>query len=163
MTTKHAASYDGLASASTRASRAASASSRKRDTAPELALRRELWARGYRYRVDVRTLPGRPDIVFPGPRIAVFCDGDFWHGRNLEERLARLAAGHNAEYWVTKIRSNVERDRRVCQELEAAGWLVMRFWESSLKQDVRAAADAIAIMIKAAHGAQGRPLRRAGR
>lgn len=129
-------SYRGLASASVRATRAASGSSRKRDTRCELALRHALWRSGLRYRVDVGRLPGRPDIVFVRARVAIFCDGDFWHGRDLDARLARLARGHNAPYWVSKIRTNVARDQKNDRALRADGWRVLRFWESEIAQDL---------------------------
>src|SRR5437868_1470095 len=99
--------FDGLRASSKRASRAARASSRKKDTRCELALRRALWALGLRYRIAVPDLPGTPDIVFKNSKVAIFCDGDFWHGRNLDARLEKLARGHNAIYWVEKIRRNV--------------------------------------------------------
>lgn len=91
------------------------------------------------YRVDVATLPGRPDIVFTRKRVIIFCDGDFWHGRDLEARIARLERGHNAPYWVEKIRGNVARDRRRDEELANAGWLVIRIWESVIRKDPDAA------------------------
>jgi len=87
------ASYAGLKPASSRASKAARGSSKKSNTKCELLLRRELWKRGCRFRVDVRDLPGRPDIVFSKARVVVFCDGDFWHGRNWEERQKKLPRG----------------------------------------------------------------------
>jgi DNA mismatch endonuclease, patch repair protein len=85
-----------------------------------------------RYRLHYPGLPGRPDIVFTRPRVAVFCDGDFWHGRDLRRRLAALAAGHNATYWLAKMQRNVERDCRQMGALEAAGWTVLRFWETDI-------------------------------
>ena len=131
--------YNELRPASAAASRAAQGSSRKRDTTPELLLRRALWRAGHRgYRVDVRTLPGRPDIVFHRARVAIFCDGDFWHGRDLPQRLASLGAGHNAAYWVSKIQNNVARDRRHDAALTADRWQVLRFWESAITRDVAA-------------------------
>ncbi|MCC7071750.1 MAG: very short patch repair endonuclease [Deltaproteobacteria bacterium] len=133
--TRSTPSYVGLTPASAGRSRAARGASRKRDTKPEVALRRALHARGLRYRVDVRGLPGRPDNVFPGAKVACFVDGDYWHGRNLDERLARLATGHNAAYWVAKIRTNVDRDRRHDDALAAAGWLVVRLWETDVVQN----------------------------
>lgn len=142
-TGRHTPSYKGLVPASKQASAAAKASSAKRDTRPELVLRRVLWARGVRYRVDVRTLPGRPDVVLAGARVAVFCDGDFWHGRGGEQRLEKLRKGHNGPYWVAKIATNIERDRRDQATLTAAGWLVMRFWESDLRANPEAAAETI--------------------
>jgi DNA mismatch endonuclease, patch repair protein len=99
-------------------------------------LRRELHRMGLRYRVDSPDLPGRPDIVFSRERLAVFCDGDFWHGRDLEARVAKLAAGHNAPYWVAKIQGNVERDRKHQALLNAEGWEVLRFWEKDILADV---------------------------
>src|SRR5437879_6189268 len=101
--------FTGLSPATPSSSRAARGASRKRDTLCELALRRELWSRGLRYRLCHPDLPGRPDIVFPAPRVAVFCDGDFWHGRHLGARVAKLARGHNPAYWVAKVRRNAER------------------------------------------------------
>ena len=123
--------------ASVTASRILRASSRKTNTAPELLLRRALWRIGVRYRVDVGSLPGRPDLAIPAARLAIFCDGDFWHGRNLRGRLRKLAAGHNSPYWVSKIRSNVARDHRVDRLLSNSGWNLLRFWESDIRADPR--------------------------
>lgn len=146
--------YKGLRPSSIRASRVAKSSSRKRDSRPEVLLRRALWARGLRYRVDVHALPGRPDIVLHRARVVVFCDGDFWHGRNLKERLALLAKGHNAQYWVAKICSNVERDRRRDVELTGTGWFVVRCWETDIVRDPAAVADAVARVVRARVGVQ---------
>lgn len=74
-------------------------------------------------------------MAFIGVRVAVFCDGDFWHGRELERRLERLAKGHNAPYWMAKITANVARDQRNTAALEAEGWVVVRLWESDIKRD----------------------------
>lgn len=138
-----APSYKGLSPVSFTASRLSRASSRKRDTKPELLLRRALWRTGLRYRVDVGSLPGRPDLVFAAARLVVFCDGDFWHGRHLKSRLQKLAAGHNAPYWVSKIKSNVNRDRRVERLLRDADWRCLRFWESDLRANPRRAERAV--------------------
>ena len=116
------------------------------NTSPEMALRRVLWKRGLRYRVNDKALPGKPDIVFSKARIVVFCDGDYWHGHNwalrgyasLDEELARYG-----EYWRTKIRKNVERDKKNNQLLSEAGWLVIRFWGSDIKADVDTCADQV--------------------
>jgi DNA mismatch endonuclease (patch repair protein) len=128
-------SYRGLKPASSAASRTASRSSAKKNTVPELLLRRALHKAGLRYRIDVRQLPGRPDLVFDGARVAVFCDGDFWHGRGLQKRLRKLQSGHNAAYWVAKISANVARDRRTRRALASAGWQVIRIWESDVRRD----------------------------
>lgn len=94
------------------------------------------------------TLPGHPDIVLSRARVLVFCDGDFWHGRDLAAREARLAEGHNAAYWVQKIRGNVERDRRNNEALENAGWLVLRFWETDILRDPQRIADVIVTTVR---------------
>src|SRR5262249_6449724 len=88
-------SFEGLQPRSQTASRVARAASAKAHTRCEIALRLVLWRRGLRYRLHPPGLPGRPDIVFPKARLAIFCDGDFWHGRDLANRLSRLARGHN--------------------------------------------------------------------
>jgi DNA mismatch endonuclease, patch repair protein len=137
-------SFAGLRPASARASAAARGASVKGGTRCELVLRRELWRRGLRYRIHVAGLPGCPDIVFPKCRVVVFCDGDFWHGRDLEERLEKLANGHNASYWLTKINRNVARDRKNSQALRSAGWVVLRLWETDVLRAPSQAADRVA-------------------
>ncbi len=110
------------------------------DTGPELALRRALWRRGLRYRLHARNLPGKPDLTFPRHRVAVFVDGDFWHGRQWQARglpsLTSQFKETQAAYWVGKIQRNVERDARVNEELASLGWRVVRFWESSVREDL---------------------------
>lgn len=101
---------------------------RRRDTAPELALRRQLYGRGLRYRVDSRPLAHlrrTADIVFVGQRVAVFVDGCFWHGCPQHHR----PSTKNSEFWLTKIRNNQSRDRETSDKLIEAGWTVMRVWE----------------------------------
>jgi DNA mismatch endonuclease (patch repair protein) len=106
-------------------------------------LRRRLWALGLRYRLHAKGLPGKPDIVFRRQRLAVFVDGDFWHGRNWEKRRAALERGHNAPYWIGKIAYNIERDLRTNALLEQAGWKVLRLWETEVKRQAWAAADRV--------------------
>lgn len=101
-----------------------------------------------RYRLHVPDLPGRPDIVFPRQQLAVFCDGDFWHGRDLQRRLEKLSRGHNSAYWTTKIQRNVERDRQNTSALEAAGWKVIRFWETDVLRNPPRAADHIRAVLE---------------
>lgn len=127
--------YKGLTSRSANATAAAKGSSRKRDTQCEILLRKALWNAGLRYRLNTKELPGRPDVVFKKARVAVFVDGDFWHGRDLNKRLRRLANGHNPAYWTQKLLANVARDRRVNKKLQRDGWRVIRFWESDVKTD----------------------------
>jgi DNA mismatch endonuclease (patch repair protein) len=128
-------SYRGLRPASAKATAAARGSSRKTDTRCEVSLRRALWAAGCRYRKNVPTLPGRPDVVFLGAKVAVFCDGDFWHGRDWESRRRKLRHGTNADYWLAKIQRNMERDRQNTRLLQEMGWTVLRFWESEVRCD----------------------------
>jgi DNA mismatch endonuclease (patch repair protein) len=123
--------FDGFTPSSASASATKRAVGR-RDTQPEIVLRRLLWALGSRYRVNVATLPGCPDIVFPRARLVVFVDGDFWHGRNWKARKARLSAGSNSAYWIAKIRANMRRDRRQTRDLARSGWTVLRCWESEI-------------------------------
>jgi DNA mismatch endonuclease (patch repair protein) len=113
------------------------------DTRPELLLRRALWRLGARYRLHVAALPGRPDVVFVSAKLAVFCDGDFWHGRNWAARRRRLSRGSNPAYWIPKILANRARDRHVMRELAALGWSVARVWETDVIRDP----DAVAIML----------------
>ena len=128
--------YHGLTPSSAQATAAARGSSRKADTTPELVLRRALWTKGFRYRKNRTDLPGAPDIVFPGARAIVFVDGDFWHGKNWKTLKAKLAQGHNANYWIRKIERNAARDRERSRELRAAGWFVLRVWESDIQANV---------------------------
>jgi len=112
---------------------------RPRDTSAELLLRKALWHRGLRYRLHVRNLPGKPDIVFPRDRIVVFVDADFWHGRDWEKRKAKLERGANRDYWVAKMEYNIERDKRNTLELQNQGWAVIRLWETDIKNDLEGA------------------------
>ena len=119
-----------------RTSAAARGSSRKVNTRPEVLLKQALLERGFRYHSNRIDLPGKPDIVFPGMRVAVFVDGDFWHGKNWQARKAKLSQGHNADYWMKKIKGNIDRDRQQGRDLHAAGWLVLRVWESEISTDM---------------------------
>lgn len=127
-----APSYIGLKPASKHASAAARGSSKKQDTKPEVLLRKALWRAGLRYRKNVASLPGNPDLVFPKAKIVIFCDGDFWHGRNWEARKSRLQRGTNASYWVKKIERNMMRDAELNRKLTESGWVVVRFWETDI-------------------------------
>lgn len=140
--------FDGLRAASPRASAAASGASRKRDTRCELLLRAALRQLRLRYHVGPKDLPGRPDIVFRGRQVAVFCDGDFWHGRDLGQRLEKLSGGNNPTYWLAKITRNVERDREHDAALRSLGWVVLRFWETDIKRDPAAVARTIEAIVR---------------
>lgn len=110
----------------------------RRNTAPERILRSALWRLGLRYRLHPRRLLGRPDIVFARQRVAIFCDGDFWHGRDWPTRRVKLARGANGEYWIAKIESNMRRDTATTAQLEALGWRVVRVWEGEIRQQLDA-------------------------
>ena len=107
-----------------------------RDTEIEMVLRRALWDAGYRYRKNVKDLPGKPDIVFPKYKIAIFCDSEFFHGKDWDEQKKRIEKGNNAEYWIKKIERNIERDLEINEQLETQGWLVIRFWGKDIKKDL---------------------------
>jgi DNA mismatch endonuclease (patch repair protein) len=141
-------SFKDLSAASPAASRAAKGSSTRQDTRCEMKLRRELFRRGCRYRLHYGQLPGRPDIVFPKQRVVIFCDGDFWHGRDLKQRLKRLTHGHNGLYWTAKIKRNSERDLVQTQTLEAQGWTVLRFWETEILGNAGNIADRIEDVVR---------------
>lgn len=115
-----------------------------RNTTPELALRRSIWAIGFRYRVHTR-LAGRPDIVFTRERVAIFVDGCFWHGCPKHYK----APAANAAFWRKKKRTNSERDRVVNSTLASDGWKVLRFWEHEVEQSLEAVVSVIQRCLKA--------------
>ena len=114
---------------------------RSKDTRIELALRNALWHKGIRYQKNYKGLPGKPDIAITKYRIAVFCDSDFWHGYDWENRNQRIKS--NREYWIPKIERNMQRDREVTAALEDSGWLVLRFWEFQIKKELDTCVDAV--------------------
>lgn len=107
-----------------------------KDTAIEVILRKALWEKGYRYRKNYKGLPGHPDIVLTKYKIVIFCDGEFFHGKDWEKLKVRLKKGNNSEYWITKIVRNMERDEEVNKQLRTLGWSVLRFWGKDIKKDV---------------------------
>ncbi len=121
-----------------------------------------LWAAGCRFRVDLQELPGRPDIVFTKAKLAIFCDGDFWHGNDWPQRKAKLSRGTNAEYWIAKIERNMERDLAVAAELRAQGWIVLRFWESEIRRNPRQVCGLILNILDSMHHRRQHPQPRIG-
>ena len=119
---------------------------KNKDSQIELLLRKELWSRGLRYRKNVNRISGKPDIVFVGKKIAVFCDSEFWHGYNWEERKRDFKS--HQEFWIPKIECNMRRDREVTAKLEAEGWTVIRFWGNDIKKETARCADIIEIAYK---------------
>lgn len=119
---------------------------KNKDSAIEVALRKELWSRGLRYRKNVKTVFGKPDIVFVGKKVAVFCDSEFWHGYNWEVKQDEIKS--HRDFWIPKIERNMKRDKEVNTALEAEGWKVLRFWGDEIKKDVKACADLIVAALK---------------
>ena len=108
---------------------------RSRDTTSEVRLRKALWHKGIRYRKNYKKLPGSPDIVILKCHIAIFVDGDFWHAKNYEKYPGEQIQS-NKQYWIKKLKRNVERDKEINDKLTELGWLVLRFWESDIKKDL---------------------------
>ncbi len=105
-----------------------------RDTQIEIKLRKALWNKGYRYRKNYKELPGTPDIALTKYKIAIFCDGEFFHGKNWEELEKHLKNSNNSEFWISKIKRNIERDGEIDKKLNAMGWTVLRFWGENIKK-----------------------------
>ncbi|MDF2882861.1 MAG: putative very short patch repair endonuclease [Clostridiaceae bacterium] len=99
-----------------------------KDTKIELKLRKALWSRGYRYRKHYNEIPGKPDIVLTKYKIAIFCDGEFFHGKGWNFQKEKLKHSNNSAYWINKISKNIERDNKIDKDLYALGWTVIRFW-----------------------------------
>lgn len=107
-----------------------------KDTKIEIKLRKALWNKGYRYRKNYKYLPGSPDIVLTKYKIAIFCDGEFFHGKDWEVLKPRLQNSNNSEFWISKISRNRERDDEVNKRLLFEGWTVIRFWGNDIKKNV---------------------------
>ena len=119
---------------------------KSKDTKIEVLLRKAIWARGIRYQKNVKDVFGKPDICFKGKKIAVFCDSEFWHGYNWEEKKNEIKS--HRDFWIPKIERNIERDKEVDAVLEAEGWIVLRFWGSEIKKNVDACVDLIVATLK---------------
>ena len=119
---------------------------KSKDSDIEILLRKELFSRGIRYRKNVRKVYGNPDIVFQGLKIAVFCDSEFWHGYDWENRKSDFKS--NRDFWIPKIERNMERDLEVNEKLTSDGWTVIRFWGKQIKKNTKGCADIIENAIK---------------
>jgi DNA mismatch endonuclease, patch repair protein len=126
---------------------------RSTENKTERALRQALHRLGLRYRKYVTHLPGKPDIVFTSAKTAIFIDGDYWHARLLREKgeaaLVSSIKSVNRDYWIRKFRRNVEKDDEATAALLAAGWKVLRYWESDVKRDISGVAISIAQSVRA--------------
>lgn len=109
---------------------------RSKDTKIEILLRKALRKKGYGYRKNYKGLPGKPDIVLTKYKIVIFCDGEFFHGKDWEVLKPRLEKGNNSEFWIKKISRNRDRDDKINKELLFLGWTVIRFWGSEIKKNV---------------------------
>ena len=110
-----------------------------RDTGIEVKLRKELWSRGLRYRKNCREVPGKPDIVFKGAKVAIFCDSEFWHGKDWETRKDQIHS--NRDYWIPKIERNIKHDAEINKKLTEMGWTVLRFWGKDIEQNTSSCAN----------------------
>ena len=114
---------------------------KSKDSKIECLLRQELWNRGIRYRKNVNSVFGHPDIAFIGKKVAVFCDSEFWHGYDWEKRKRDIKS--NKEFWISKIERNMARDEEVNDYLTSHGWTVLRFWGKQIQKDAAGCADLI--------------------
>lgn len=107
---------------------------RSKDTKIEILLGKALWTAGHRYRKNDKLVLGKPDFTFKRYKLAVFCDSEFWHGKDWKNQQTRI--GTNMEFWITKIQKNIERDKLVNSKLKKQGWIVIRFWETDIKKNL---------------------------
>lgn len=119
---------------------------KNKDSKIEILLRKELWKRGIRYRKNVNSVFGHPDIAFIGKKVAVFCDSEFWHGYDWENK--KEAIKSRREFWIPKIERNMARDVEVTEYLTKNGWTVLRFWGEDIKKNTVQCADQIEAVIK---------------
>ncbi len=108
---------------------------RSKDTKIEAILRKALWNKGYRYRKNLKDLPGKPDIVLTKYKIAIFCDGEFFHGKDWEVLKPHLENSNNSQYWINKISRNMQRDDQINKKLLFMGWTVIRFWGNDIMKN----------------------------
>ena len=107
---------------------------RSSNTSIEVLLRKALWHEGIRYRKNLKTLPGKPDIAITKYKIAIFCDGELWHGKNWKSKKNNIKT--NRDYWIKKIERNISRDNDIEKQLENMGWIVLRFWGEEIKKNL---------------------------
>ena len=114
---------------------------KNKDTNIEQLLRKELWSRHIRYRKNYLLLPGKPDIAITKYKIAIFCDSEFWHGKDWEVNKYKIKSHH--EYWIPKIERNIERDKEVNDLLQEKGWIIIRFWGKEIQKKLPICIDKI--------------------
>ena len=116
-------------------------------TKPELVLAKAMWALGLRYRKNCGSIFGKPDFSFKKYKVAVFVDGEFWHGKDWEQKKAEIKG--NREFWIAKIERNIQRDIEVTGRLKAEGWTVLRFWSNDVVKDTTSCAEKVKEIIRA--------------
>lgn len=119
---------------------------KNKDSKIELLLRKELWQRGLRYQKNSLKVYGKPDLVFLGKKVAVFCDSEFWHGYDWNRRKNDFKS--KRDFWIPKIERNMQRDIEVTDKLTREGWIVLRFWGNDIKKNLGACADTIERILK---------------
>ena len=107
---------------------------RGKDTSIEVKLRKALYEKGCRYRCNSKYIFGHPDISFKGVKVVVFCDSEFWHGKDFEENEKKILS--NREYWIPKIKRNIKRDNEVNEKLTQEGYLIYRFWGGEIEKNL---------------------------
>ena len=120
---------------------------KSKGTKPELALAKAMWALGLRYRKNSGSIFGKPDFSFKKYKVAVFVDGEFWHGKDWEQKKAEIKG--NREFWIAKIERNIKRDIEVTGRLKAEGWTVLRFWSNDVVKDTTSCAEKVKEIIRA--------------
>ena len=109
---------------------------RGKDTSIEIALRKALWNKGYRFRKNYKKLPGSPDICLTKYKIAIFCDSEFFHGKEWDVLKPKVEKGNNGEYWAKKIQENIDRDEEIDKTLLFLGWTVIHFWGKDILKSI---------------------------
>ena len=119
---------------------------KNKNTKIEVLLRKELWSRGLRYQKNSKKVFGKPDIVFIGKKVAVFCDSEFFHGYDWKNKQKEIKS--NRDFWIPKIERNMQRDIEVTEKLTSDGWTVLRFWGNDIKKNLHSCADQIERVVK---------------
>ncbi|KIA94955.1 endonuclease [Pedobacter kyungheensis] len=121
---------------------------KSKNTKAEIILRKALWANGIRFRIHVKNMPGKPDIVINKYRLAIFVDGNFWHGFEWHKKKTTLKS--NAQFWIPKIERNMQRDRKNQKQLEDVGYTVIRFWDHDIMKALTKCVNQVLLYIEAA-------------
>jgi len=118
---------------------------KSKNTKIEVLLRKALYKTGMRFRIHARDIIGKPDIYIKKYKLAIFIDSDFWHGRYYQE--GKRIPKTNQEYWISKLKRNIERDKSVTEKLKEDDWVVLRYWESDIKRDIEKIRNDICIVL----------------